>query len=53
MGTAPLKDNGILVSDSNGKAEILNRQYQSVFTRENSTNIPIEPPSPEMPDIVI
>ena len=55
VGTAPLKGNGILVSDSKGKAEILNRQYQSVFTREDSTNIPhpIEPPSPKMNDIVI
>ena len=30
-GTAPLKENGTLISDAKGKANILNRQYQSVF----------------------
>ena len=48
VGTAPLKDDGVLVSDPKSKANILNRQYQSVFSQENQTNIPqpIEPPSP-------
>ena len=27
-GTAPLKENGLLVSDSKSKASILNHQYQ-------------------------
>ena len=31
-GTAPLKENGLLVSEAKGKAGILNRQYQSVFS---------------------
>jgi hypothetical protein len=55
VGTAPLKENGLLISDAKGKAAILNRQYQSVFTREDSSNIPspLEQPSPAMPDIVI
>jgi hypothetical protein len=55
VGTAPLKENGVFVSDSKGKASILNRQYESVFTREDSTNIPspLEPPSPTMPTINI
>ena len=52
-GTEPLKHNGPLVSDPNGKADILNRKYQFVFIRENSSNIPdpVESPSPEMPEI--
>ena len=31
-GTAPLKENGLLHSDAKSKADILNRQYQSVFS---------------------
>ena len=55
VGTSPLKDNGVLVSDSKSKAEILNKQYQSVFSKEDPTIIPtpIEPPSPTMSEIVI
>ena len=32
-GTAPLKKEGVLVSESKGKADILNKQYASVFRR--------------------
>ena len=39
-GTAPLKENGLLVSDSKSKARILNHQYQSVFSKEDSADIP-------------
>jgi len=55
VGTAPLKDNGVLISDAKGKAAILNRQYQSVFTREDPSNTPTptEQPFPPMPDIII
>jgi len=55
VGTAPLKDNGVLISDPKGKAAILNRQYQSVFTNEDISNIPAPPemPSPPMPEIDI
>jgi hypothetical protein len=55
VGTAPLKDNGLLVSDPKTKASILNRQYQSVFSREDSSNIPApsDAPSPPMPEIKI
>ena len=55
VGTAPLKENGLLVSDSKGKASILNRQYLSVFTREDPSNIPplSDLPSSIMPEIVI
>ena len=47
-GTAPLKENGLLYSDPKSKADILNRQYQSVFSREDLNNIP-EPDEPEFP----
>ena len=55
VGTPPLKDNGILISDSKCKSEILNRQYQSVFSEEDSSTMPTptEPPSPTMPEIVV
>ena len=59
VGTASLKDNGVLVSDPKSKANILNRQYQSVFSQEDQTKFltnipqPIEPPSPPMSDIVV
>ena len=54
-GTAPLKENGLLVSDSKSKARILNHQYQSVFSKEDSADIPEpnEPESPTMPEIVV
>ena len=54
-GTAPLKEHGLLVSDAKGKASILNRQYQSVFSKENPSNIPHpdSPPQPTMPDITV
>ena len=47
-GTSPLKENGPLVSDSKSKAEILRRQYKSVFSQETEDNIP-EPNQPELP----
>jgi hypothetical protein len=55
VGTAPLKDNGLLVSDPKCKASILNRQYQSVFSQENSSELPAptERPSPPMSEISI
>ena len=34
-GTSPLKENGLLVSDSKSKAEILSRQYQVSFQSRN------------------
>lgn len=56
MGVAPLKDkNGFLRSDSQGKAEILGEQFQSVFTQEDITSIPDKGVSnyPDMPPITI
>ena len=34
-GVAPLRSEGVLVDDTKQKAEILNKQYHSVFTPEN------------------
>ena len=52
---APLKEHGMTVSDNQGKADILNRQYESVFTKENLTSIPVLDSTtyPEMPSISI
>ena len=33
-GVAPLKEDGVLHTDSHDKAEILNRQFVSVFTKD-------------------
>jgi hypothetical protein len=35
-GVAPLRSDGLLVDDTKEKAEIVNRQYFSVFTPENT-----------------
>ena len=50
-GVSPLKENGHLHSDSRRKAEILNNQFCSVFTSEDTKNIPKlpGPPNTEMP----
>ena len=39
-GVSPLKENGQLHSDSRRKAEILNKQFCSFFTSDDTTNIP-------------
>ena len=54
-GIPPLKEDGRLYSDSKSKADILNRQFTSVFTREDTSNIPTPtgPPQPSMPDIEV
>ena len=54
-GVSPLKENGQLHSDSRRKAEILNNQFCSVFTSEDTTNIPklAGPPNTEMPKFEI
>ena len=43
-GVAPLKDNGRLFNTARDKADILSRQYQSVYTKEDQ-NCPV--PEPE------
>ena len=39
-GVAPLKENGKMHADPLDKSNILNRQYESTFTREDEANIP-------------
>ena len=39
-GVAPLKKNGIVHSDSQTKADILNTQFSSVFTKGGKSNVP-------------
>ena len=53
-GVSPLKSDGIMYNNPKDKANILNKQYQSVFTRE-TPNIPdMEGPTyPSMPDITV
>ena len=50
VGVAPLLDNGVLHTDSLSKACILNKQFVSVFTREEVTDIP-KLHGPNYPDI--
>jgi hypothetical protein len=49
------KDDGFLYSDTETKAEILNDQFYSVYTREDMTSMPEkgQSPYPDMPDIHI
>ena len=39
-GISTLKDNGRLFNEAENKADILNRQYSSVLTREDQTHVP-------------
>ena len=51
VGIASLKtENGTFTDDSNKQAEILNSQFQSVFTKDNSSNLP-QMGEPEYPKI--
>ncbi len=43
---SPQREEGVLVSDAVGKASILNRQYCSVFSIEDTSDIPSKGPSP-------
>ena len=54
-GNAPLKDNGRFTDDPKEKADILNRQYDSTWTKEDGSNIPTldGTPYPSMQDITI
>jgi len=51
---APLRKNGVLISDAKGKADILNEQYTSVFTK---SDLPIpslgRSPHPSLPTITV
>lgn len=46
MGISTLKNNGELAESSQQKAEMLNNQFTSVFTTENTTHIPSKGDSP-------
>ena len=56
QGVAPLrKTDGLLYNDVASKADILNQQFHSVYTREDTTNMPNKGPSPypDMPAIQV
>lgn len=56
VGVAPLKNSmGFIQSDNKNKAEILNQQFKSVFTKENLQDFPDKGPSPynRMKDVII
>ena len=44
-----MKEDGYLQSDSSVKAKILNKQFQSVYTRDDTDSIPEKGPSPYQP----
>ena len=53
-GLSPLKnEDGFLKSDSHSKANILNRQFESVFTKEDTSSMPDKghSPYPDMPKL--
>ena len=52
-GVPPLTNKqGETITDTKGKAEVLNKQYQSVFTKENNQSIPpVNNQNLNMPDI--
>ena len=49
MGIGTLKNNEVLAETAEQKAEMLNNQFTSVFTTENSTNMPSKGNSPFQP----
>ena len=54
-GIVPLKDNWRLHADPKEKPDIMNRQYESTWTREDKTNIPVPDgnPFPSIKDIQV
>lgn len=55
FGIAPLKENGVIHTESKEKADILNRQFQSVFTQPSGDPTPNLPgrPFPHIPPLTI
>jgi hypothetical protein len=49
MGIGTLKNNGVLAENAEQKAEMLKNQFTSVFTTENTTNMPSKGNSPFKP----
>ena len=54
-GIAPLKENGRLHAKPKDKADILNRQYEYTWTKEDRSSIPTPEgqPFPAMPEILV
>jgi len=54
-GVAALQDNGVVYSDPKSKAELINRAFSTVFTTEDTSNMPAmsDMSHPEMPPIQI
>ncbi|KAI8506130.1 hypothetical protein Bbelb_164830 [Branchiostoma belcheri] len=52
-GVAPLAQHDKLVVDGRGKAEVLSKQYDSIFTEEDLTKVPElgDSPYPDMPEV--
>ena len=50
LGVSCLRENGILKTSDKDKADIFNRQFGSICTRENAGDILLKGPSP-YPDI--
>ena len=46
---APLKENGRMHADPKEKTNILNRQYKSVYTKEDTNNVPSPSGQPYQP----
>ena len=46
---APLKENGKMHADPKDKTNILNRQYESVYTKEDTNNVPSPSGQPYQP----
>ncbi|KAI8487906.1 hypothetical protein Bbelb_343540 [Branchiostoma belcheri] len=55
VGVAPLKVGNTIISDSGEKAEVLSSQFKSVFTEEDTTDMPSlgQPCTPPMEHIVV
>ena len=48
-GVAPLKENGKMHADPKDKTYIINRQYESVYTKEDTNNVPSPSDQPYQP----
>ena len=48
-GVAPLKENGKMHADPKDMTNILNRQYEKVYTKEDTNNVPIPSGQPYQP----
>ena len=48
-GVAPLKENGKMHADPKDKTNILNRQYESVYTKDDTNNVPSPSGQPYQP----